>query len=399
MGICDSNVALLRRATTAWSGLQGTNAIRQIAALPYRGSENGAVSVLLVTSRESKRWVVPKGNHSGSGSPHLAAAREASEEAGVLGAMCPIPLGQYRYRKRRKTGASLMFDVDVYPLAVSHELTDWKEAGERTRRWFSLSEAAEMVDEPDLAQLIRSFNAAEFSKAAKRQSIFSMVAQKSKVSPMFAWFQRLLPKTGDFFELFEAHSRSIVAGADALGRLFRNGGARDEHIREINEREHDADEIIRETLQTVRRTFLTPFDRGAITSLIGAMDDAIDEMQSAANAVDLYDITEFEPEMTDMVGIVIDSARVMSEAIPLLRDLSANGGRLHELTERLVRMESHADEVHRAGLKSAYLRHSGEPSGAMAFIVKREIYKHLERIVDSFEDIANEIDGLVIDHA
>jgi hypothetical protein len=89
----------------------------------------------------------------------------------------------------------------------------------------------------------------------------------------------------------------------------------------------------------------------------------------------------------------------MAEAIPLLRDLPGNGGRLHELTERLVRMESHADEVHRAGLKSAYERHAAEPAGAMKFIVKREIYKHLERIVDAFEDIANEIDGIVIDHA
>ncbi|MFM5894467.1 MAG: DUF47 family protein [Novosphingobium sp.] len=376
----------------------GPRTIRQIAALPYRSNDAGAVSVLLVTSRESKRWVVPKGNP-GTGSPHLSAAIEAREEAGVTGAICPIPLGQYRYRKTRKTGASLMVDVDVYPLSVSQELDTWKEAAERTRRWFSLGEAADMVDEPDLAALIRSFNAAEFSKAAKRNSIFALVADKSKVSPMFAWFQRLLPKTGNFFELFESHSRSIVAAADALGRLFKDGGARQEHIREINEREHDADDIIRETLQTVRQTFLTPFDRGAITSLIGAMDDAIDEMQSAANAVDLYGITEFEPEMQDMVGIVIDSARVMAEAIPLLRDLGANGGRLHELTERLVRMESHADEIHRAGLKSAYERHAAEPAGAMKFIVKREIYKHLERIVDSFEDIANEIDGVVIDHA
>ena len=88
-----------------------------------------------------------------------------------------------------------------------------------------------------------------------------------------------------------------------------------------------------------------------------------------------------------------------AEAIPLLRNLADNGGRLHELTERLVRMESHADEIHRAGLKSSYLRLKDQPGGAMEFAVKREIYKHLERIVDSFEDIANEIDGLVIDHA
>jgi predicted phosphate transport protein (TIGR00153 family) len=378
---------------------QGNRAIRQIAALPYRAGGPAGVSVLLVTSRETKRWVVPKGNQSGSGPPHLAAALEAEEEAGVRGAVCPIPLGSYRYRKRRKTGASLMFDVDVYPLNVSQELDTWKEAGERTRRWFSLKQAAEMVEEPDLAELIRTFNAAEFAKAVKRQSILGVVAEKSKVGPMFAWFQRLLPQTGNFFELFEAHSDAVVAGADALGRLFRDGGARDEHIREIAEREHDADNIIRETLHTVRRTFLTPFDRGAITSLIAAMDDAIDEMHSAANAVDLYDVAEFEPEMADMVGIVIDSARVMAEAIPLLRDLAGNGGRLHELTERLVRMESHADEIHRAGLRSAYQRHAQEADGAMKFTVKREIYKHLERIVDALEDVANEVDGIVIDHA
>jgi predicted phosphate transport protein (TIGR00153 family) len=216
---------------------------------------------------------------------------------------------------------------------------------------------------------------------------------------MFAWFQRLLPKTGGFFELFEAHAESVCGAANALGRLFNDGAHRAEHIREIGEREHDADNIIREMLHTVRRTFLTPFDRGAITSLIGAMDDAIDEMQAAANAVDLYDFSAFEPEMRDMVAIIIDCGRLMAEALPLLRDVGANGSRLHELTERLVRMEGHADEIHRAGLKDAFQRFGNEGGSAMQFTVRREIYKHLERIVDAFEDVANEIDGIVIDHA
>lgn len=317
----------------------------------------------------------------------------------MRGNACPIPLGSYRYRKRRKTGASLMIDVDVYPLRVNEELATWKEAGERTRRWFSLQEAASMVEEEDLAHLIRSFNAAEFNGVARRNAFLVALAEKSKVGPMFAWFQRLLPQTGDFFTLFEAHANSVVAAAGALGRLVDDGVARAEHIREINEREHDADNIIRQTLHTVRRTFLTPFDRGAITSLIGSMDDAIDEMQSAANAIDLYDFSAFEPEMRDMVAIIIDCARLMSEAIPLLRDVAANGIRLHELTERLVRMESHADDTHRAGLKAAFQRFGKSASGAMEFTVRREIYKHLERIVDAFEDVANEIDGIVIDHA
>src|SRR3546814_19598227 len=87
------------------------------------------------------------------------------------------------------------------------------------------------------------------------------------------------------------------------------------------------------------------------------MDDAIDEMQKTAGAVDLYDVREFDPEMRDIAGIIVDSARLTVEALPLLRNISANGPRLHELTERLVRMEGHADEFHAAGLKRLFREH------------------------------------------
>jgi predicted phosphate transport protein (TIGR00153 family) len=355
------------------------------------------VQVLLVTSRESGRWVIPKGNFANTVSPHSAAAQEAEDEAGVRGAVCPTPLGTYRYRKRKGSGASLMADVEVFPLAVSEELADWKERKQRDRRWFSLGEAASAVEEPDLRDLIRSFNTSEFNQAAHRNSMFSVVAEKSKVGPMFAWFQRLLPKTGGFFELFEAHAVALTAAGDAIGRLVQGGPAIHENAREIFEREHDADEIIREVLKTVRETFLTPFDRSSITALIGSMDDAIDEMQAAASAIELYEMTEFGQEMKDMAAIIVDSARLVAEAMPLLRNVGANGSRLHELTERLVRMEGHADEIHSAGLKAAFQAHRN--GNAIEFIVKREIFKHLERIVDAFEDVANVIDGIVIDHS
>ena len=353
--------------------------------------------ILLVTSRESKRWVIPKGNFGNNIAPHAAAALEAEEEAGVVGAVCPTPLGSYRYRKRKGSGASLMADVDVFPLSVTHELSDWKEKGQRQRRWFSLSEASQAVDEPDLRDLIRSFGASEFNKAARRTGVFGMVAEKSKVGPMFAWFQRLLPKTGGFFELFEAHAVSVVGAADAMGRLIQGGPSMHENTREIFEREHDADQIIREVLKTVRQTFLAPFDRSAITALIGAMDNAIDEMQAGASAIELYEVTEFGQEMKDMVAIIVDSSRLVAEAMPLLRRVGDNGERLHELTERLVRMEGHADEIHSAGLKLAFEAH--RDGDAIQFIVQREIFKHLERIVDAFEDVANVIDGIVIDHS
>jgi len=355
------------------------------------------VRVLLVTSRENKRWVIPKGNPPAGMTGHGAAALEAEEEAGVCGLVCPTPLGSYRYRKRRSNGASLMFDVDVFPLAVNRELDSWKEQSQRERRWFSLPEAAAAVDEADLRDLIRSFGPSEFKAATRRRGALDAIPGTSRISPMFAWFQRLLPKTGNFFELFEAHAVTIMAAADALARLMQDGASAQDHIREVIEREHDADEVTREVLKTVRQTFLTPFDRGAITSLIGSMDDAIDEMQATVQAISLYEVHQFDPEMKDMAAIIVDAARLTAEAMPLLRDVGRNAARLHELTERLVRIEGHADEIHRAGVKRAYKEH-GRPD-TLGFIVSREVYKHLERIVDAFEDVANEIDGIVIDHA
>ena len=112
---------------------------------------------------------------------------------------------------------------------------------------------------------------------------------------MFNWFQRLLPHSADFFGMFEAHAKTVVAAANALQTMVEEQTPPAEQIREIDKREHEADEIIRQVLRSVRQTFLTPFDRGAVTALIAAMDDAIDEMQSTARAIDLYELTTFEP--------------------------------------------------------------------------------------------------------
>ena len=374
--------------------------MRQIAVLPYRFAgvgKDGPTEIMLITSRGTGRWVIPKGNPLTGMDRHASAAVEAEEEAGVIGAVCPTSIGSYEYRKRRANGAAIMYNVEVFPLAVTRELDEWKEMDERERRWFTLDQAASSVDEPDLQAMIRSFGDRGFRAAAQRSGVVFNVAEKTGVNRMFAWFQRLLPKQGNFFELFEAHAATLTAGAEALARMLQGGEGMADHVQEIIEREHDADAITREVLQTVRRTFLTPFDRSAITDLIASMDDAIDEMQKTAGAVDLYDVTEFEPEMRDIAGIIVDAARLTAEALPLLRNISANGARLHELTERLVRMEGHADDIHAAGLKRLFKEH-GE-ANPTRFLIARELFRHLERVTDSFEDVANEIDGLVIDHA
>jgi hypothetical protein len=196
--------------------------------------------------------------------------------------------------------------------------------------------------------------------------------------------------------MFEAHAATLVAAADALQHLADDGSSTAEVLRTIQDREHEADEIIRQVLTAVRRTFLTPFDRGAITSLIASMDDTIDEMLAAARAIDLYELHELRPEMKEIVSVISEAASVTAEAVPLLRDVSSNGAKLHQLTGRVVSLEGRADEIHAAGLRRAFKTARADP---LQFAVSREVFRNLERVTDAFEDVANEIDGIVIDHA
>ena len=215
---------------------------------------------------------------------------------------------------------------------------------------------------------------------------------------MLGWFQSLMPKGGRFFEQFESHAVTLTAGADALARLLAGEGDAAPHIQAIVDQEHAADDITREVLQDVRRIFVTPFDRSAITDLIGTMDDAIDQMNSVATAITLYEVTEFAPEMQAMARVIVESARVTAETVPLLRQIGANGTRITELTERMIQLEGEADKIHDDGLRKLFKAEQGS-GDAMRFVVGRELYNSLERVVDRFEDVANEIQGLVIDHA
>jgi predicted phosphate transport protein (TIGR00153 family) len=371
--------------------------IDQVGALPYRIMPDGSAQVMLITSRDTGRWVIPKGNPISGLAPHEAAAEEAFEEAGIRGIACPTPLGTFTYMKRRRTRRSRELTVAVFPIAVVEQVESWPEQGQRDTRWFDLDQAARNVTELQLKALIAGFREPIIPASLAQRVLPAFRSKARKRVPMVAWFQALMPTQGRFFDHFEAHAATLVAGADALAKLLHNEGPIAENIAEIVKREHEADDITREVLQDVRRVFVTPFDRSAITSLIGVMDDAIDQMNGTAKSIELYEVTTFEPQMRDMAGIVVEAARVTAEAIPLLRSVGTNASRLHDLTARLIQIEGHADDIHDAGLKALFKTHGA--SSPMDFIVGREIYSHLEKIVDRFEDVANEIQGLVIDHA
>ena len=130
------------------------NSVRQVAALPVRRSPNGSLSVLLVTSRETRRWVIPKGWLWPDRDDHLAAAEEAREEAGVLGLALPNSIGSYTCCKRHPDGP-IPVRVHVYLLEVREELASWPERDQRDRAWFELLDAATKVEEPELQDLLR----------------------------------------------------------------------------------------------------------------------------------------------------------------------------------------------------------------------------------------------------
>ncbi|TGU99322.1 DUF47 domain-containing protein [Mesorhizobium sp. M00.F.Ca.ET.151.01.1.1] len=212
---------------------------------------------------------------------------------------------------------------------------------------------------------------------------------------MLGWFRKLLPREDRVFDLFEQHSRTVVAGAEAL-QLLLQGKDIERRCQEIIDLENEADDITAQVLLAVRRSFITPFDRGDIKDLIQSMDDAIDTMHKTVKTVRLFEKREFDPLMQEMGGVIVDTAKLVAEAIPLLAKVGANSTRLNELAEEVMRAEGRADDLHEQGLKDLFKHHNG--GDAMAYLIGSEIYGQLEKVVDRFEDVANEISGIVIEN-
>ena len=209
------------------------------------------------------------------------------------------------------------------------------------------------------------------------------------------FFQALMPREDRFFALFDRHARTLVEGALALRDLLEGGAAVPQASRRIMAHENEADAIAREVLVSVRRSFITPFDRGDIKDLISQLDDSIDQMQKTAKAITLFEVTSFEPQMRQMADIILRCAELTVEAVGHLSGMRQNAARINAITEEIIRLEDQADELNDSGIKALFLKHRG--GNAIDFIVGNEIYDHLEKVVDRFEDVANRISGIVIE--
>ncbi len=132
--------------------------MQQVGALPYRTAPDGAVEVLLITSRGSGRWIIPKGNNIKGLKAHQVAAREAFEEAGIGGTPSRKSIGKYYFEKQRPGQAETETEVTVYPLLVTEQFQDWPERRQRKRRWLSTIDASHLVDDDGLKRILQIFH-------------------------------------------------------------------------------------------------------------------------------------------------------------------------------------------------------------------------------------------------
>ena len=213
---------------------------------------------------------------------------------------------------------------------------------------------------------------------------------------MLSLFRKLMPREDRFFDLFEQHSRTVVGAAEALQALLAGGPDIQKHCDRIVALENEADAITAEVLLAVRRSFITPFDRGDIKDLIQSMDDAIDMMHKMVKTIRLYEQTSFQPGMQEMGVTVVKAAHLIAEAIPLLDKVGVHADRLSAIAQEVTRVEGRSDELHDQGVKALF-KEFGK-TDPMAYIIGSEIYAELEKVVDRFEDVADEISGIVIEN-
>ena len=196
--------------------------------------------------------------------------------------------------------------------------------------------------------------------------------------------------------MFEAHAEKSLAAAKSLAAVFAGGKTIAAHCAALMKAEDEADHITEHVNEALRKSFITPFDRGDIKNLITDMDDAVDQMNKTAKAILLFEVKAFEPNMKIIADEAVQQATLLTEVLPLLRNIGSNAAKLHQLCGKMIAIEDESDRHHENGLKA--LIKGKARKDAMAFIIGAELYGHLEKVADKFEDVAHTVDGIVIEH-
>ncbi len=211
-------------------------------------------------------------------------------------------------------------------------------------------------------------------------------------------FSRLMsaitPRSDNYFELFNNLAESAVTGSKVLAMMTAVNEADkfEEHFAEIRRIESQADEYTKEILISLHKTYITPFDRREIRELAMALDDIIDYMEAIPQSAKIYGHSNFTPEMVALGQILLRASEKVRDAVVMLSDMK-NAERILRTCEEISRIEGEADHVMRAGMRRLF----AEESDARTLIRSKELYDLFEEAVDSCEDVADVIHGVVLE--
>ncbi len=207
-------------------------------------------------------------------------------------------------------------------------------------------------------------------------------------------FGRFMPQEGRFFEYFNEHAEQIVAGSRELAVMMTSFDNLDRRAYSIETIEKKADRITHQTVELLHKTFITPLDRDAIHTLITTMDDILDLIEDVAHSIFLYDIKSVTPEAHKLAEICVTSAEKVQAAVKLLPK-TENAAAIMLLCEEIDRLESDADHIMRAAMAKLFR----EEPDVLNIIKLKEIYELLETVTDKCEDVANILEGIVVENA
>ena len=213
-------------------------------------------------------------------------------------------------------------------------------------------------------------------------------------------FGKLLPRDGNFFALFNAHGASIVKGARSFAAMIEHYddlALREKHAADVDAAEHAADKVTAEVNRLLHKTFITPIDREQIHSLINTMDDILDLLQDTSETLSLYDVRTLNDDVVRLTHLSVKCCERVAHAVSLLPQLSQSSvaEAAIKTCDEIDQLESDADRV----MRSAMSRLFREEKDIRELIKLKAIYEQLELISDKCEDVANLIEGIILENS
>ena len=213
-------------------------------------------------------------------------------------------------------------------------------------------------------------------------------------------FGKLLPRDGNFFQLFNEHAQHIAEGARSFLAMVQNYGdvtLREQHAQAVGESERAADKITAEVHRLLHRTFITPLDRDQIHGLINALDDVLDLLQDTSEVMSLYDLQYLSEDVVRLSEISVRCCERVQHVLTLLPRLkdAAVAESVLKTCEEIDQLESDADRVMRGAMSRLFR----EEPDTRQLIKLKAVYEHLESISDCCEDVANLVEGIVLENS